>query len=888
MQIKQQSLRHILTLTLLLFISALHAQKELYRSSKYTLYDNKVVQGKNTATVTSPNSIVSDYQSTASQLFPRQITYKFSINEKDIEMKPGSDHLHIIGNEHISPVAKFGVAAKTGSVSIDRFLPANYSYTFRVDMSEVLSQFASKGYYTAYDGSKIAKEDFKGFYIAGGSEPLSWDFSNLDEKKLKLEDPDGDRVYEITVILNPVDTNASKTKEWKLTRDITAKPSYVSGQPIVDALFRLSTEEALINIEPDSTFRTGAKWGGVWTRDISYSIILAFAYYQPDVAKISLMKKVKRDRIVQDTGSGGAWPVSSDRQVWALAAWEVYKTTGDRAWLEKSYTIIKNSLDDDYKTLRDPKTGLYRGESSFLDWREQTYPKWMSNMDIYVSENLGTNVIHYQAHRIFAAMGRILGKDSKIYEERAESIKNGINKQLWMEDKGYYAQYLYGKTNLTISPRFEALGEALAVIFGVADEAKTKSIMAKSPLTDFGATCIYPQIPGIPPYHNDAIWPFVQAYWNLAAAKAKNETALNHGLAAIYRAGGLFLTNYENFVAGNGDYVGTEINSDRMLWSMAGNLAMVHRVFMGIVFTENGIIFEPTIPKNYGGTKSLKNFKYRQASLSITIKGYGNQIASFMLDGKEVSPFIKAEISGEHTIEIEMKNNDFGGEINLVPNHFSPTNPLTKIENGRMLWDAVSGATSYAVYKNGVLASKTTALSFAVEQNIFAEYKVSAIDAEGYESFTSEPILVYPKKALQIVEVEYQAPKSSLKYINYSGSGFVEVTKNKNKLITIKVTVPESGNYRVDFRYANGNGPWNTENKCAIRSLYANSVYSGVIVLPQRGTDEWSDWGYSNAHEIKLKKGQNLLKISFDEWNNNMNVDENTAMLDYCRLIRVK
>lgn len=68
------------------------------------------------------------------------------------------------------------------------------------------------------------------------------------------------------------------SKEWNLSMDISKLPSYKSDQLIVDALFNLSTEESLKNIESDSTFRTGAKWGGVWTRDISYSIILAFAY----------------------------------------------------------------------------------------------------------------------------------------------------------------------------------------------------------------------------------------------------------------------------------------------------------------------------------------------------------------------------------------------------------------------------------------------------------------------------------------------------------------------------------------------------------------------------------------------------------------------------------
>ena len=102
------------------------------------------------------------------------------------------------------------------------------------------------------------------------------------------------------------------------------------------------------------------------------------------------------------------------------------------------------------------------------------------------------------------------------YQKRADVLKQAINKQFWIEEKGYYGQYLYGRPNLTLSPRFEALGEALSVFFGVADHAKAASILSNSPVTGFGVTCIYPQIPGIPPYHNNAVWPFVQAYWNLA------------------------------------------------------------------------------------------------------------------------------------------------------------------------------------------------------------------------------------------------------------------------------------------------------------------------------------------------------------------------------------
>ncbi|MCB0597702.1 MAG: hypothetical protein KDD28_26730, partial [Phaeodactylibacter sp.] len=716
---------------------------------------------------------------------------------------------------------------------------------------------------------------------------LTWDFVNLEEEGLQLKDPDGDNIYEITLTLNPYNPEDYQDKDWKLTADLSNRPQYKSDQPIVDALFNLSLEEAILNIEPDSTLRTGAKWAGVWTRDISYSIFLAFAYHEPEVAKISLMKKVKRGRIIQDTGSGGAWPVSSDRTTWALAAWEIYKTTGDRDWLQEAYTIIKNTLEDDYKVLKSPQTGMYRGESSFLDWREQTYPKWMSNMDIYVSENLGTNVVHYRAHLILAEMAKILGEPDEVYRQRAEEIKKGINDYLWMARKGYYGQYLYGRQYLDLSPRFEALGEALAILFGVADGEKAQSIIAQSPATAFGVTCIYPQIPGIPPYHNDGIWPFVQSYWNLAAAKAGNEKALNHGLAAIYRAGGLFLTNYENFVAGTGDFLGTEINSHRMLWSMAGNLAMVHRVFMGMSFEADGLRFSPAIPSSYPGTKTLSNFRYRNAILNITVDGFGNQVESITLDGEPLEDaFLPADISGEHAIAIKMNGQAFdGAATNLVENRFSLPTPQVEQKGSALKWEAIPGAVNYLVYKDGEVLEKTASTQKEIPAGEVAEYKVSAVDDKGYESFTSEPLLVAPETAVRIVEIEQFTGASQLPYTNYSGSGFVEVSNQKNRAIELIVNAEKAGEYLIDFRYSNGSGPWNTDNKCALRDLYANGERVGSLVFPQRGTDEWSDWGYSNSYVVELNKGKNTLRLSFEEWDVNMNVEENRAMVDYARVV---
>jgi hypothetical protein len=512
----------------------------------------------------------------------------------------------------------------------------------------------------------------------------------------------------------------------------------------------------------------------------------------------------------------------------------------------------------------------------------------MSNTDIYSSENLGTNAIHYRTNIILAEMAKILGEPEQEYLKRASEIKEGMNRHLWMKEKGYYGQYLYGRSSLTLSPRYEALGEAFTVLFDVASEEKAKSIVQNSPVTAFGTTCIFPQIPGIPSYHNNAIWPFVQSFRNLAAAKTGNEAALAHGLAAIYRAGALFLTNYENMVAQNGDFYGTEINSDRMLWSMAGNMAMVHRVFIGMNFEPDDIRFEPVLPKVYGGTKELSNFSYRKAKLYISVKGYGNKIATFKLDGKTTKePIFPGDLTGKHIIEIEMMNNDFGDtKINLVKNSYSPTNPITKQEGNQLVWEKVPGANLYNIYKNGEVIKTISESQYEMNLNEFAEYKVTALDKDQTESFSSEPILVCRNTDKQVFEMEDQLTKSPLPYTNFSGTGFIEISSNKNREITLMINVQNAGNYLIDCRYANGTGPWNTDNNCGIRSIYINNVYSGVWVFPQRGTNEWSDWGFSNIIEAPLHKGKNRLLIKFEDWNINMDGEINDALLDYVRVIR--
>ncbi|HEV9038341.1 MAG TPA: trehalase family glycosidase [Puia sp.] len=865
--------------------------RAIFSAGRFRLYADSVTQYPFAGVAVSDSELRSDYRSPGNPYRSSRIAFKFSINGRDNEMKSGNDdHFNCTGLTNETPVIRFGESFQDTTTVYPPYLQPGATLKVRLDMRKVLTGFDSGGYYTLFNGQRLYKKDFKGVYIAGDAPPLTWDFDHLaDHPDLRLQDVDGDGIFETTLALNKANDSGRKVSTWKLNKDISAFPQYHSGYPISDAVYNLALEEMIKAVESDSTFRTGKLWSGVWTRDISYSIILSMAYLQPRVAMNSLMRKVNaHKKIIQDTGTGGAYPVSSDRMIWAVAAWEVYETTGDEEWLQQAYRIIRNSVEDDLLNSYDRATGLVRGESSFLDWREQTYPAWMQPADIYASECLGTNAVHYQANIVLARMALLLHhpEAAQKYRSIAMRIKAGINRYLWQEDKGFYAQYRYGRDYKIVSGRAEGLGEALCILFDIADRKKRQRIVSRMPVTDFGIPCIYPQIPGIPPYHNNAVWPFVESFWAQASARADNEQSVMEAIAMVYRPAALFLTNKENFTAENGDYASTQINSDNMLWSLSGNISLVHKILFGIRFQPDSLLFRPFVPRELRGRRSLTNFTYRGAVLDITEEGYGDKVDAFYLDGRKLlSAAIPARLTGHHTVRIVIAGHRFPAlGVRRVRNYTSPATPAVIYRAGYLRWDPVAGAVGYRVLRNGMIFSELPETRLAISDSVYVEWQVVAVDPAGVASFASEPVTT--GGCVRRYEIEDFASPSALPYKGFSGKGFVETGRTINQQLTMAVEITEPGVYALDFRYANGNGPINTSNKCAIRTLREKGSFLGTIVLPQRGED-WNKWGFSNAVRVYLSKGTHYLRLAYEPQDQNMNGDINGAMLDYLRVVRL-
>lgn len=707
-------------------------------------------------------------------------------------------------------------------------------------------------------------------------------------------------------------------EHWSLKLDISHLPHYTSTLTIDNALFNMSLEESEKAIEPDSTYRTGVFWGGVWTRDVSYSILHSLAQLCPEVSKKSLLAKINvNNRIIQDTGTGGAWPCSTDRTTWILAAWEVYLVTGEKEWLDRIYPVIRNTIEDDRVVAYDPETQLMRGETSWLDWREQEYPTWMQPVDIYRSEAMGTTAVHYRSTRILAEICRLEGqpKLASKYDHWADELKEGMNKQLWMEDKGLYAIYLYGRNHLVQHPQMEILGESFAMLWDIASPERQQRISQAMVSEPWGTPDFYPNLKDQYPYHNDAMWPFTQGYWMKAQAKVGNEEGVLHSIASIYRLAAMCLTNLENMVIYNGNDKGLPINSPRQLWGVAADIAIVPNIYFGVNYELNGIHFRPMVPKALKAERRLSNFRYRGAVLDMSIKGYGNVIKSFRLDGVETEPFLPASLQGQHRIEIVLADKQPAAmKMTMQQNAYQPLTPEVTLRGEELSWKPVEDAAHYLVLRDGKEFTQTEACRAEVKGD--GEYAVIAVSSEGYRSYMSEPVSRYSQVRSYQVEdyalrfdpqrkvvkesaggggaeagkTEVRAKVPTLEGVDVSGSHgwMVMITRNENPLITIPIEIAEAGRYAIDWRYANGNGPINTENKCATRLLTVDGEVVGASVFPHRGTDEWNNWGWSNACLVNLTPGQHIITLEFCDTVENMNVSVNQALIDEMRVTRVE
>ena len=273
----------------------LAAQRVLYRSPAFEVTATSVRQGGFEATALGRDTIVSTYPRAA-----REVHFKFALNGRDNEFPPGIEHtinLRPQGGRIITPVYAFAVEPKPmlpRPEDASEGEDGDARVTIRLDLREVRRAIAERGWYKPPQGDTIRA--LTRVTAIGDTDPLAWDINSVREgARQELTDPDGDGIYEATLAfrteyLRPLDGQGRAL--WARARDLSAFPQLTSTEPLLDALYRLSLEELTQLVRDDGALSAGAKWPGVWTRDVALSGYLALAIVVPDAVRTSLMRKV--------------------------------------------------------------------------------------------------------------------------------------------------------------------------------------------------------------------------------------------------------------------------------------------------------------------------------------------------------------------------------------------------------------------------------------------------------------------------------------------------------------------------------------------------------------------------------------------------------------------
>jgi hypothetical protein len=102
------------------------------------------------------------------------------------------------------------------------------------------------------------------------------------------------------------------------------------------------------------------------------------------------------------------------------------------------------------------------------------------------------------------------------------------------------------------------------------------------------------------------------------------------------------------------------------------------------------------------------------------------------------------------------------------------------------------------------------------------------------------------------------------------------------------IEIPQSGRYALSFRYANGNGPINTNNRCAVRTLFLDGAEVGPMIFPQRGEGQWDNFGVSNVHTMSLSTGVHRVELRLTQHDINMDGSINQAAISSFILARIQ
>ena len=439
--------------------------------------------------------------------------------------------------------------------------------------------------------------------------------------------------------------------------------AFESGLPAYNQAYEKARRVIAADVQ-NGKFLAGQNWQQVWTRDTSYSVEMACALLHPDVSKTTLLglgqpvEGIGECWFQDKCGHFAGWPNLTDAIVGASGTWALYLVTGDRELVRPIYDRTLRSLQRAERDAFNAKLGLFSGCSSFME-SDSAYPAKYADNGALLAKTyaLSTCLLYYRGYLVAAQAGELLGERVGPLREKATRLKEAINAHFWLPRKGYYGYFL-DETG-ALDTRMEGLGEAFAILTGVASPERARQVLRSTPTTSWGFPCLWPQFDEWRSYktdfahyyHNGMIWPFVEGYWAWAASETKDVQTFGRELDALVKLS----QKNDTFMELYRPEDGTPDGSPRQLWSASGFLSMAYHGLFGMKFEPNGIHFAPVVPGRFHAL-TLDGVRYRGARLRVVVQGSGTRVSEFKLDGhRQAKPFVEASATGPHEVAIQLK-----------------------------------------------------------------------------------------------------------------------------------------------------------------------------------------------------------------------------------------
>ena len=615
-------------------------------------------------------------------------------------------------------------------------------------------------------------------------------------------------------------------------------PRLRSGELLTDALFAMAVFEAKENSVSEISdgafsesvacecYQTGELWNWVWTRDIGYAVDLGLKHLDPERSWNSLWCKTAERKdgggreIIQDTGTAGSWPVSSDRVVWTRGAMSIWRQTRDPNMKSQLIDVLRHTVETDRAYVLDPVDGLYRGETSFLDWREQTYPQWMVDTPSHIamSKSLSTNLSHLYTLR---ALEELTEDDWGSTE-----LATAIDEAFWTGTA--YSSFI--ATDLFPYPVHQQ--DLLATSLAILDLGTHPEALHQYPHTEFGAPVIHPQQQRTPIYHNRANWPFVSAYALLAAKQSDNNAVFNAQLDALVNGAALNLSHMENWEIQTGEnwhddgvFSGPVINSRRQLWSVAGFIGVIVDGVFGLSYDHNTQTWNsnPTLPNHWFSDEATLYIHNQEFQLG------SNRLSEGHITWLDTSDWRNIYAPQPPTLQII--NSDDG--IILDP---------TPLEDG----------VGFTIYKEGVpLQSQTNVPSDTPNPLTTSCYTVTThFEGLSNTSHPADPVCVWGDSYAHINSLFVEdLTINGGTYSTTHGRPHHDNWGEPEHSIQGEVFISESGRHLLQVVYGNGAGGLDSGITAAVkwaRVYDSNGVTlaEGPLVMPQLGS--WDEWRESS------------------------------------------